>query len=234
MKYIVFTILATLMVLPGFAQSSNLFNIDNGVGIEVHEFKERNDSLHVIYSVHMDARAIARFQGMSITPGVEANEALLLLPSFVVVGPNKERVLTRHYRNNRLGMPDFDVNWRNDNLVTYSVSVPYQAWMDNARLVIQQEIQSYRAHSVFNRFALSNRVELSPREPYSVQTQVALTTPEREVKILDRSGQAFLDFASGSSVIQPNFRRNPEELRKIEEAVRAVTTNPDATLQGIF
>jgi hypothetical protein len=61
-----------------------------------------------------------------------------------------------------------------------------------------------------------------------------MLVPERAPKILNKSGEAFLDFEVGRSVIMPNFRRNPEELRKINETVSSVINNPDAQLQSIY
>ena len=232
-KYIIAAILVLSTVFSGFAQA-NLFQIDRGVVVELHEFRERGDSLHIVYSVHMDRRAIARWRGMSLTPGVEAGHHQVLLPSFVVLGPNKERVLTRYYRNNRLELPNFDVDWHTANSFTYRVSIPYQAWMDDALLVIHREIQTYRARSMFDSFRLDNPVQLEPRAAYVVQPRVEVVMPAREPKMLDRSGQAFLDFPVGQSVIQPNFRRNPVELARIQDAVRTVVTNPDAQLQSIY
>ncbi|MDR0331995.1 MAG: hypothetical protein LBI15_00860, partial [Dysgonamonadaceae bacterium] len=240
MKYLLSAILLSLTAISVFSQPVARFE-QNGVKVEVLEFKELDEQLHVVWSVQTDSRGINRHQGLNITLGVETANSLLLLPSFTVMGNNKRSVLARHFHNNasRLSngteaQPAFDIDWLSDNLSTHRISIPYELWFDDAQLSVRQEVAGFRGETVYSHFLLGTRIELSPREPYSVQTQVALTTPEREVKILDRSGQAFLDFASGSSVIQPNFRRNPEELRKIEEAVRAVTTNPDATLQGIF
>jgi hypothetical protein len=105
--------------------------------------------------------------------------------------------------------------------------------MDSAQISVRQEVADYRGRTVFTHYLLSGRVELEPRVPYKVQTQVAMQTPERVDKIIARRGQAFLDFPVGRSVIQPNFRRNPEELAKINDAVHEVVGNPDAQLQSI-
>ena len=234
MKYILATILVVSTVFSGFAYQADVYGLDRGISIEMHEFHERGDSLHISYTVHLDSRAIARFRGMSLTPAVTDGNREILLPSFVVVSSNKDRVLTRYYRNHRLDMPNFDVDWRTDNSVTYSVVIPFQGWFDDAQLIIHREMQTYRARSTFDMFALNNRVELEPREAYQVQPRVEVVVPAREPKILDRSGVAFLDFPVGQSVIQPNFRRNPVELARIQNEVRYVVSNPDAELQSIY
>ena len=234
MKYIVSAILIIATILPISVQAAASVTIDRGVTVEMHEFRERNDSLHIVYTVHMDRRAIARWRGMSLTPAVEAGRHQVFLPSFVVLGPNKDRVLTRYYTNHRLDMPNFDIDWRTANSFTYTVAIPFQAWMDDAQLVLHREIQTYRARSTFDYFVLNVQVELAPREVYQVMPRVEVVMPAREPKMLERSGQAFIDFPVGQHTILPNFRRNPVELARIEQAVRAVVSNPDASLQRIY
>ena len=169
-KYLITAIIVLLTILPGHvqavgqaaAETTGLFDISRGLLVEVQEFSRRGDSLHVIYAVYMDRRVTARFQGMSLTPTVGAGNARLFLPSIVVVGPNKGRVLTRYYQNNRLVVPDFGIDWRSDHEFTYRVSVPFESWMDNAQFVLYKEVQGYRANSEFSRFALSNQIAHLP------------------------------------------------------------------------
>ena len=238
-KYILATILVLSTAFSGFAYSAGVYGWDRGINIEMHEFHERGDNLHIVYTVHLDNRAISRFKGMSLTPALTDGNREILLPSFVVVGPNKDRVLTRYYHNHRLAMPNFDVDWRTDNSVTYSVVIPFQMWMEDAQLVIHREVQTTRERSIFDYFALNNRVELEPRPVHQVQPRVEMVIPvyvevEPERTMLILPGQAFLDFPVGQSNIQPNFRRNPVELGRAQEAVRTVLTTPDAQLQSIY
>ena len=232
-KYIIAAIFVLTTVFSGFAQA-NLFEIDRGVVVELHEFRERGEYLHISYTVHLDSRAIARWRGMSLTPAVVAGNREVLLPSVVVLGPNKDRVLTRYYTNHRLDMPDFDIDWRTAQSLTNRAVVSFQGWMEDAMLVIHREIQTYRARSIFDMFTLNQPVEMEPRVAYQVHARVEMVIPAREPKVLDRSGQAFIDFPVGQHTILPNFRRNPVELTRIQDAVRAVVSNPDAQLQRIY
>ena len=49
-----------------------------------------------------------------------------------------------------------------------------------------------------------------------------------------RQGKAYLDFQVGRSVILPNYRCNSEELLKIDDVIRDMMRNPDATIQGVY
>ena len=76
-------------------------------------------------------------------------------------------------------------------------------------------------------------MELSPRIPYEVNPLVSMVEPEGEVKIRNRQGSAFLDFQVGRSVILPEFRRNPVELTKINDAVSGIADDPDIQITGM-
>lgn len=82
--------------------------------------------------------------------------------------------------------------------------------------------------------SLGTKVKLEPRIAYEPQFQVCFFAPQREVKQRRMQGQAYLDFQVGRSVIIPTFRRNPEELAKIREAVTQVRGNTDASITGLF
>ncbi|NDV85026.1 hypothetical protein D0T87_24110, partial [Bacteroides sp. 51] len=104
-----------------------------------------------------------------------------------------------------------DVNKYTGETLTYSFSVPYQPWMDNASLTLNQETAGCAGEQYLYTYTLGNGVTTELREPYQVQPQVTLVIPAEENKTRNRQGSAFLDFQSGRSVILPDFRRNPVE-----------------------
>jgi outer membrane protein OmpA-like peptidoglycan-associated protein len=80
--------------------------------------------------------------------------------------------------------------------------------------------------------------EESPAEPpvviYQPTLRASFITPEVEaVKTRNESGSAFLDFAAGRSAVDPSFRNNAAELRMMDDMIRRIVANPDATITGI-
>ena len=235
-KYILFAIFLAAIALSSFGQEQPASYVDlNGVRVSLLEFREDGDNLLLVYSMDMPARPIRRWRGLNLTLGIEAADTTILFPTVTVVGPNKRRVLTRYYRNNHLEPRDFyAINWRDPHSFVTEVELPFRAWMDNAQVFVRKEVANYRGRNVFTYHQLGAHVQLEPVVAHNIVPQVALLIPAREAKILERSGTAFLDFPVGQSVIQPNFRRNPDELARIDEAVRSVVNNPDATLETIY
>lgn len=203
------------------------------VTVDVRSFRESGDSLLVDYFVRVPSPIVASGQGLRIVPMLESGDSVLLLPRMTVLGKNKQKVLKRYHNNSQLGYPPSSL--APDSLpYAYHVRIPYQLWMDSAQLCIRQEVSDYRGRKVITHYRLSDKVELEKKLPYTVRPHLAFMTPVKEEKRRKRQGKAYLDFQVGRSVILPNFRRNPEELQKIDDAVGEVITHKDAELKGLY
>lgn len=220
-----YTLLMLLSVTPCLAQEP--------VRIDVHSFKESGDSLLVDYFLRVPSQSVKSSQGLRITPMVEAGDSVLQLPHITILGKNKDKVFKRYQHNRKAGKKVSSLS-PDDLAYAYQVRVPYQLWMDSARLCIRQEVANYRGHKLITRYQLHDKVELEKKEPYSVKPMVAFITPQKEEKRRKRQGKAYLDFQAGRSVIIPSYRRNPEELQKIDEAINEVVSNKDVVLRGLY
>ena len=69
----------------------------------------------------------------------------------------------------------------------------------------------------------------------SPKLTVGFITPEVEAVKARSSevGKAYLDFVVARSEILPNFRNNASELRRIQELIRQIVNDPDATITSI-
>lgn len=204
----------------------------NLIQVEVKNFREENDSLHVNYQIHVSPDCIESNQGLSIRPRIQSIDSVLSLPGVTILGKNKSKVLLRFTRVGDTSYLPASIG--TDTVLTFNVKIPYILWMDSARLVLEQELLDYRNKSTLTSYQLKDQVELSIREPYQIAPVLAFIVPEKEIKIRKRQGKAFLDFQVGRAVILPGYRRNPEELLKIDDAIREIVDNPDATLQGLY
>lgn len=221
----------TLLLMLLLQAGTPIFSQDM-VTLDVHTFKEEGDSLHVGYRLGMPSHVVKSSQGLRICPMVQSGDSVLMLPSITVLGKNKYKVLERYHNNSGLQYPPLSMEPGEP--FDYQVRVPYREWMDSARLYIRQEVAGYRASKVVTRYSLAGKVELEVREPYRVNPAVSFILPQKEEKRRRRQGKAYLDFQVGRSVIIPSFRRNPEELQKIDEALREVVNNKDAVLLGLY
>ena len=149
-----------------------------------------------------------------------------------------------------------NVKPKTDTLLNYEISVPYEEWMTGGALVLRQEMISCRnEHRLFTH-VLSGRLgdevaaagsqwryvpvpddSFGQRSPYSqnlsginplaVNVSVALATPADIGRERNVQGVAYLDFPVGRVDIQPNFRNNGQELRKLKTTLADVCENAD-------
>lgn len=213
------------------------------VSVDIRRLKEKDDSLELVYNIGVPARAIGSRQGLRISPVLQTRDSLLQFPAATILGGNKQKVIARYQNNsgnNGSGNPNsiysntVPANLPSDTLLAYYVRIPYRMWMDSARLCIYQEVSTYRGKRIVSLYNGSAKVELEPHVPYRVIPHAAFAVPHKEEKRRSRQGKAYLDFPAGRSVILSGFRRNPEELQKIDEVVRDVVNNKDAVLLGLY
>lgn len=228
-KYYLFLTLIIVSVFPVKAQLRDILTF------EVQSLREESDSLIVDYRLWIPRQLVEPGQGLRISPVVQVGDSMLSLPPVTILGSNKQKVMDRYHRNSGLGSPPASLP-PNDSLIPYSytIRVPYRLWMDSARFSIRQEVSGYRGKKVITRYLLSDKIELEAKEAYQPKIQVAIIVPEKEEKRRRLQGKAFLDFQVGRSVILPNFRRNPEELQKIDDAVLDVKNNQDVQITGLY
>ncbi|MBB4042489.1 outer membrane protein OmpA-like peptidoglycan-associated protein [Bacteroides reticulotermitis] len=226
--HIPFTLYALLLLLG----TTSCFS-QEAVRVKFLQLQEKNDSLHVGYQLQLPSQSVESGQGLHIVPMIQAGDSVLRLPQMTVLGENKHKVLKRYHNNRKLGN-SYSSLTPNDLPYHYHVRVPYQLWMDSARVCVRQEVSGYRGNKVVTEYQLTDQVELEARIPYQVVPHVGFIVPQKEEKRRSRQGKAFLDFPAGRSGILPAYRRNPQELRKIDDAVRDVIDNKDAVLLGLY
>ncbi|WP_163215146.1 DUF3868 domain-containing protein [Bacteroides sp. 519] len=236
-NFIAFIIFITFYAVPAAAQ-----NYKGSVYVESTEFSERNDSLIVCFDIKVESNAIPNYSGMYFTPELRNGKKTVDLPYVQLNGKTRSKINSRWFMlasNKWLALydaPQIIVNTGKftDEYMHYQVFLPYESWMDNASLYLRQELVGCRGEVNIYTYKLSDRVKLAPRAPYQVQPQVALAVPAAEVKTRNRQGSAFLDFQAGRSAILPDFRRNPVELGKINDAFLAVMADQDAEITSLF
>lgn len=205
--------------------------------------QEKNDTLYMHCDVLVQSGAVSSCTAMRITPVLttgSVTDSTRFLPYILIQGNSKrqssDRAIALNNNDKTQEAPYMVVNVKEatDTLLHYNMQLPYQPWMDSALLIIRQEITGCRNESRLFSFSMNNKVELESREPFRPQPLVSFIEPQPEKKSRKKQGQAFLDFQVGSSVIYHTYRRNPEELAKIKDAIEEVIENTDVELKGLF
>lgn len=112
-------------------------------------------------------------------------------------------------------------------LVEYTVTVPYASWMEHSRLRIVEDLCGC------GKVESGNLNELAQAD-LSFRPRLAYVVPEAEpVKARELSGKAFLDFRVNRTEIDPSYRQNPVELKRILASIDTVKNDRDFTVTEI-
>lgn len=112
-------------------------------------------------------------------------------------------------------------------VVDYEVTLPYAEWMDHSRLQIIEDLCGC------GKVESGNLSELTQAD-LTFHPHLAYVVPEAEpVKTRDLSGQSYLDFKVNRTEIDPSYRKNPVELKRIIASIDTVKNDKDFTITSI-
>ncbi|NDV56919.1 DUF3868 domain-containing protein [Bacteroides sp. 519] len=210
--------------------------------VEALDFSEVNDSLLVRLNIQIEANAVPTYQSILLIPEIRQDTKIFELPYVLLNGKARSKGNRRWFE---MAGAKWMAGYENPYLLTntnkynndqffYTLMLPLESWMYEGSLYIRQEAVGCRGQVNMYTYKLKDQVQLTPREPYVPQPLVALVTPAEEFKTRNRQGSAFLDFQSGRSAILPDYRRNPIELGKINDALLDVMSDMDSQITELF
>lgn len=155
---------------------------------------------------------------VTFTPIVRGADNQTFLPSVYVYGRKRQILSDR----NDLIPEDTERVFRRTNrqaqVISYSASLPAESWMNEAELVLEQDICGCGNKSEDITYIALGDIDLpQPR----VLPNILYRVPKPEVvKRRVLKGQAYIDFPINQIVIYPDYMRNTIELAKIDSTLR--------------
>lgn len=211
---------------------------EGSLSVTDFSLRQEGDSLMLSMKLYILFQSINSCQSWRILPEVRAEEKSVFLPSILINGKKKEQQYIRRERMGERGrLTDHYIkevaDGKKGHRILYEVKVPYQDWMDEGSLHFHQVLTSCRDKEQW--FTLYDVAWAQPAvfTPYVPAVRVNYIEPLEEAKVREMQGVAYLDFRPGSLEIVPSYRRNTQELSKIEASIRSVRENPDVTLVGL-
>ena len=154
-----------------------------------------------------------------------------VLPSVVVYG--RKRAIVNE-REGSVPADAFEVIRRKngqEQTINYTARIPFEAWMHDSQLELMADL-----YGCANCLAEENRSLVMPVHlvRYTVQPAIAFVTPAVEaVKARAEEGKAYLDFPVSQMKIYPEYRNNPEELKKIIATIDLVKNDKNTEITEI-
>lgn len=168
---------------------------------------------------------------------VSSNQMMIFTP--VIQNSGKETTLTPIYiygrkreiineRKNRLPLEGSVVvrrTNRKEQVIEYKTTVPYSAWMKGADVVLEEDLCGCGNHTEENNSHQLAQVIL-PEPPAIIDqplvVEAAQPAKEKQSRRRVYEGKAFIDFPVNKTVIYPRYRKNPEELARIDSTLTLI------------
>ena len=231
MKRIIF-IVATLLGVGSLSGTVAQEVKEITPGVSVSRFKMERNGKYLTVEMEMDLTElkVESNRAVLLTPRLVKEMDSLDLPSVGIYGRRRYYYYVRNGVSTISGESEtaFRASGKPDN-IDYNRSVLYEEWMDGAMLKLHRSDWGC-CHEI-----VVEHDDTLGRHDEAFFPELVFVRPEAEMmKSRSLSGSAFIDFPVDKTEIYPDYRRNTEELGKIEASIDSVRGDKDVTIVSVW
>ena len=189
----------------------------------------QKDKLFVSLDLDVSALKVGTNREVVFAPILSKGEHLIELPVVMVAGRNR---YYHHLRNKSTVSLDKLYRSGERDVIEYRLVMPYEKWMTNAALNISNTIIGCCGAPILNDISLLENV-LPEKNVMTFFPEYVYIRPKAEQKINQIEGSAYIDFPVNRTEVYPEYRRNPQELKKILATIDAVREDSDTRILAI-
>lgn len=189
----------------------------------------QEDKLFVSLDLDVSALKVGTNREVVFAPTLSKGEHLIELPAVMVAGRNR---YYHHLRNKSAVSLDRLYRSGEQDVIEYRLVVPYEKWMTKAALNVSNTTNGCCGTPILNDVALLENV-LPEKDAMAFFPEYVYIRPKAEQKINQIEGSAYIDFPVNRTELYPEYRRNPQELKKILATIDAVREDADTRILGI-
>lgn len=189
----------------------------------------QKDKLFVSLDLDVSALKVGTNREVVFAPILSKGEHLIELPVVMVAGRNR---YYHHLRNKSTVSLDKLYRSGERDVIEYRLVMPYEKWMTNAALNISNTINGCCGAPILNDISLLENV-LPEKNVMTFFPKYVYIRPKAEQKINQIEGSAYIDFPVNRTEVYPEYRRNPQELKKILATIDAVREDSDTRILAI-
>ena len=195
------------------------------------EAKAGQGKVSLTMKVKLDDLSLQTQHSLRLTPILVGEDDLSTVefPSLIVNGNTRNKIHTRAItlnNENPYKGEIYDVIKRKNRKsqeVDYDFTLPSEPWMQNARLMIREEVTGCAACEVTEN--ILPLIQLAP--PFKPEYRLIYVMPEAEVKTRSDRHTATLNFKVDRYELLRNYRENEQELAKVDRVIAEVKNNDD-------
>lgn len=229
-KKLIYFILCLMASLPGFAQK--FYN--DAIIISNASLWQQGQSLYINMEMDMRNLKVSSDRTLTLTPVLAGPQNNVVLPDIIINGRRKQKAYVRAMVLDRASK--MELSYDKNEILNYTQVIPYQPWMENAYLNLEEELCGCGGNpEVLTRELILSGVSTEASRLAALRPQPAYIQPKAElVKARSEQYEAHLDFPVSKAVILPDFMNNQAELRNIQTMFNKIQTEKKLTVTGVY
>lgn len=194
---------------------------------------QEGNSMYIDMLIDISNLKIAKDRTLTLTPMLTGAQNNIPLPEIIINGTRREKAYLRAMALNRaagLQMPNGETD-----VIAYSQMLPYQPWMANAMLNLEENLCGCAGHQEeLKQELITSEVSTEEMRLANLEPMVAYVQPPVEtVKARSEQYEAHLDFPVGKSVILTDFMKNHSELINIRSMMEKIQRDPNLIITQV-
>lgn len=231
MKTVILTAISALTfgTALGAAAENKMAQPAPALKVSSFDLKKVGDRLRVYMTLDNEGKKVATNRETVYTPMIVNGADTLRLTSFSIAGRN--RYYSHLRADNNSGTPFVYYSGDLKEPLVCESEVPFQKWMESATVQVEEQEKGCCSANKGTFFVPVAQIDLVPR---NYDPSVNYVTPKAEaVKERSISARAYIDFPVNKTQIYPDYRRNPQELKKIIGTIDSVRNDENLTIKTI-
>lgn len=229
-KKLIYFVLCLIAILPAHAQKF----YKDAIAISNASLWQQGESLYIDMQIDMRNLKVSSDRTLTLTPVLVGTQNNVVLPDIVINGRRKQKAYQRALALEEASKIELPYN--KNEVLNYTQVIPYQPWMENANLNLEEELCGCSGHQeVLAQELILTGVSTEAKRLAALQPQAAYIQPKAElVKARSEQYEAHLDFPVSKSVILPDFMNNQAELRNIQNMFNKIQNDKKLTVTGVY
>ncbi|RHE92960.1 MULTISPECIES: DUF3868 domain-containing protein [Bacteroides] len=227
MQFIILVLTALCLNLNGVMAQERSY--EGTITIEPVRLEQLGETIYIDIDIVMDNVKVKSSHGIDFIPQLVSPAATYDLPRVSIKGKNEYLVYERRLAlMSAKAKKSYKAPYlieknqkKKSGVIRYRYTLPYEAWMANARLNVQRDECGCGESTLMNVEYTFDKVTLERMlVPYIVTPALTYIEPMvEEIKSRDVQAECFLDFEVNKVNIRHEYMNNPQELAKIRAMI---------------
>lgn len=229
-KKLIYAALCLAMALPAGAQKY----YNDAINITDVSLWQQGESLYIDMQIDMRNLKVDNDRTLTLTPMLVSADHNLVLPEIIINGRRRQKAYVRSMALNSetyLGVPS-----NKKEVLSYTQVIPYQPWMENASLNLEENLCGCGGHQeVLTQEPIPNEISTEIKRLSAIHPILShIQLPADRLEVRSKQYEAHLEFPVNKSVILPDYMNNKSELQNIQKMLSETLNDKGLNVKGIY